>query len=199
MPIDPQRGFTLFELVIALAIASILMGFAVPSFISAMRSAELGKVIEPARRALMIARSEAAKRAGDVTVCPRASDTACGSDWNAGLLVFVDGFTVPDEVSATRDGGDTILMIVPPHDTGHSLRVIASDNRTASGAYTPNYIRYGLDGRASWQNGTIIACDERGEEHSRALNVTLVGSMQEALSESGGIVHDVFGREIDCS
>ena len=196
----PQRGFTLIELVITISIAAILVGMAVPSFVSVVSDAKLGKVIEPTVRALMIARSEAARSREDVTVCPRASDTACGTDWDNGLLVFIDGVFDPFEGTATRDDDDLVLSIVEPHDTDNTLKVIASTDRTANTEYTPNYIRYGIDGRASWANGTLIACDERGVESSRAINITLTGSIQRARSDADGdVVQNVFGTEIDCS
>ena len=70
----PQLGFTAIELIITLAIAAILIGMAVPSFVSVVDDAKLGKLVEPTNRALMLARSEAARSRSDVTVCPRATD-----------------------------------------------------------------------------------------------------------------------------
>ena len=195
-----QSGFTLIELIIALAIAAILMGVAVPSFVSVVRDAKLGQVVDPTRRALMLARSEATRSRTNVTVCPRASDTSCGTNWNNGLLVFVDGTFGPTEGSATRDNDDEIVAIMEPHGTDNVLSAMASNDRTASGVFTPNYIRFGFDGRASWQNGSLIACDTvRGAEHSRALNVSLSGSVREARADGSDTVpEDVFGRSIEC-
>ena len=196
-----QVGFTLLELVVALAVAAILTGIAVPGFVGVMQDSRLERLIGPTRRALLSARSEAVKGAVEVTVCPRASDTACGTDWNNGLLVFVDGTVVAGETTAVRDADDLVLSVIEPHGTANRLLVFASDDRTASGEYDAGFIRYRFDGRANWENGTLVACDtERGDEHSRALNVTLTGSVQNARPAADGeIVRDVFGREIDCS
>ena len=196
----PHAGFTLIELVITLAIASILMGVAVPSFVSAVQDAKVREVIDPVRRALLLARSEATRSRSQVTVCPRASDTACGSDWDNGLLVFVDSPASPDESVAVRDADDPIIAVMAPHGTANTLKALASNDRTASGEYTPNFLRYSPNGQADWQNGTLIACDaKRGSAHSLALNVTLTGSVQSARSGTdGSTVLDVFGRAIDC-
>ena len=196
----PQLGFTAIELIITLAIAAILIGMAVPSFVSVVDDAKLGKLVEPTNRALMLARSEAARSRADVTVCPRATDTTCGTDWDNGLLVFVDGVVNPTDDEAVRDNDDPILMIVEPHDTDNTLKAVASTDRTANTAFAPKFIRYGFDGRASWANGTLIACDRRGVEHSRAINVTLTGSIRRARTDgSGDVVENAFGNEISCS
>ena len=194
-------GFTLLELLVTLAIGSILAGVAVPSFVGVMQDSRLERLVGPTRRALLTARSEAVKSSIDVTVCPRASDTACGGDWNNGLLVFVDQTVVAGETTAQRDADDPVLTVIEPHGTDNRLLALASDDRTASGEYVPTFIRYRSDGRADWQNGTFVACDtNRGLSHSRALNVTLTGSVQSARTSGGGdIVQDAFGRDIDCS
>ena len=198
MSLRPQHGFTLFELVVTVAIAAVLAGVAAPSFVEMTRDARLGGVVDPVRRALVAARSEATRSRRNVTVCPRASDTACGTDWNDGLLVFVDGVVSGSETSATRDADDALLSIVAPHGTDAVLKVFASNDRTAAGRYVPNFIRYGADGRANWQNGSVVACDARGAAHSRALNVTLTGSVREGRTGDAGVALDVFGRAIDC-
>jgi len=193
------RGFTLVELVTALAIAAILIGIAAPNFDTLFKNTQSQKVAEQFRFALVSARSEAVKTASNVTVCPRVGDSQCGTDWTKGLLVFVDGSVIAGETKAQRDSDDPIIRITEPSGKDNSLTIFASDDRTAAGIYIPNFIRYGADGHADWANGTILICDSREEEHAQAINVALTGDVRTArASGDSDIVEDVFGREIDC-
>lgn len=190
-------GFTLIELLVSMAVASILLGVAVPSLQEAVRDGRLSQVIGPARMALNTARSEAVKAARKVTVCPLATNRSCGTDWNDGLLVFVDNRVVFNETVAVRDAQDVILRVEETDAGNVTLTVFASDNRTAAGLYAPAFIRFGSNGQSNWLNGSLVACDERGVESAQVLNVTLSGEVQTArLAE--GVLEDAFGRPVTC-
>ena len=67
-----KNGFTLIELMIALAIAGILLGVGIPSFSQAMKNSRISANYNSVAQALYIARSEAVKGSDIITVCPRA-------------------------------------------------------------------------------------------------------------------------------
>lgn len=194
-----QQGFTLVELLITLAITAILLALAWPSFASALQDAELRKLLEQPRMALYAARSHAIKSSSKVTVCPQTNAKQCGTDWSAGLLVFVDSKTIPNEKIAVRDSTDRIVRVVEPSSKHSSLTVYASDDRTAAGIYSPKFIRFSSNGHSDWKNGTVLACDNRGEESALAINVALTGDIRKARpAGDNNFVRDAFGREIDC-
>lgn len=72
-------GFTIIELLIAIAIASILLAIAVPSFNQMIVSGRLTTQTNELVGALSLARSEAIKRNADVTLCRTtgANGTTC--------------------------------------------------------------------------------------------------------------------------
>ena len=108
-----QTGVTLAELLVVLAIVAILVGLAAPGFGRILMQHRLRSAEEDLRAALHVARSEAIRRGGRVTL-RRASDGRCApshdSDWRCGWLVFVD-----DDGNGRRDPGETLIQTWPPH------------------------------------------------------------------------------------
>ncbi len=195
-------GFTILELLVTLAIGALLLSFAVPSFKSVIDNQALQSVIGPLSLSTASARSESAKSGDAITVCARATDSQCGTDWNNGVLVFRDGDYSRGESTAVVSPTDEILRIVPAHNKNITLSAIASTNRTASGEYTPSYVRYEPDGRANWKNGTFYACDSRGNTHANALHISISGSIRSARrphSVTDNSVKDIFGRALPCT
>ena len=84
---NSRLGFTLLELIVVIAIASILLGIAIPSFTSIIRSTRLTTYTNTLVAALNFARSEAIKRGHQVTVKRKGSTTG---HWENGWDVFFD-------------------------------------------------------------------------------------------------------------
>lgn len=194
-----QKGFTLIELAVTVTIVSILLGVGVPSFLGAIKNSCTSSDYNSVVGALMYARSEAVKSAQQVTVCPRGSDTSCGTSWNNGMIVFADNTIIPNETIATIDGTDDIISVQSEMSCENTLSNFASTDRTASTAAPRNFIRYSSDGSTDWQNGSFILCDARGSAHSRSINVVLTGDVRRGRTQGGSeIPIDVFGQELSC-
>jgi type IV fimbrial biogenesis protein FimT len=118
MPVrrHPPRGFTLVECLIALAVAIVLLGSAVPAFTRQATARALGAQAGQFMSALRFARSEAIKRGAVVTVCardPAAAQARClegtGADWRAGWIVYAD-----PGGRGQLDAGETVLRVQSP-------------------------------------------------------------------------------------
>lgn len=94
-----QAGFTLIELMVVLAVLSILMFVAIPGFTTFVAEGRLDTAKDKLVSSVSLARSEAIKRGERVVVCrSNNAGTGCAgtstsngnADWSAGWLIFVD-------------------------------------------------------------------------------------------------------------
>ena len=80
-----NRGFTLVEVMVTVAILAIILTVAVPNFVSFKRNSELTAASNSFVAILNAARSEAMKRSVATVVLP-----IDGSNWSGGWIAFVD-------------------------------------------------------------------------------------------------------------
>lgn len=129
-----QRGFTLMELIITVAIAAIVLAVGVPSFQGMMRNNRAATQANEMIAALNLARSEAAKRGSRVSLCPSSSGTGCGgTDWSSGWIVFVD--TAATDASAPVVG--QVLRVFEKLSDTPTFTGPASVRYRAAGGITP--------------------------------------------------------------
>jgi type IV fimbrial biogenesis protein FimT len=110
MRMPGQRGFTLIELMVTLAVMAIVLGLAVPGFQSVVNGNRLAGAANELMASLQTARMEAIRRNRRVTVCASANANAgenatCATSGVNGWIIFVDTNTDGDFDKA----GDTLL------------------------------------------------------------------------------------------
>lgn len=87
-PVRPERGFTLIELMVTLAVAAVLIGLAVPAFNDLVRQRAMVSRINDMVLAVSYARSEAVRRGAQVSV-QAVDDGDNDNEWGAGYCVVV--------------------------------------------------------------------------------------------------------------
>jgi type IV fimbrial biogenesis protein FimT len=87
-----QRGFTLVELVVTVALLAILTTLAIPSFTETLRQWRRDSATRELSTSLQLARSEAIKTSRQIVVCPSTNETSCAAsnEWSTGWIVYVD-------------------------------------------------------------------------------------------------------------
>lgn len=81
-----SRGFTLVELMVTLALATVLMMMAIPSYVSFNRNAKLSESVSSFIASFNLTRANAMKRGQNTLMIPRVS----ADGWSSGWIVFTD-------------------------------------------------------------------------------------------------------------
>lgn len=102
-----QSGLTLVELLIGLAISSIILGLAVNTG-SVFSNFSTTTTVNDVLSSLYYARTAALKHKRPVTMCRSTDGHSCeaGKDWQSGWIIFTDG-----NRNRTIDDEDRLLMI----------------------------------------------------------------------------------------
>jgi type IV fimbrial biogenesis protein FimT len=82
-----ERGFTLLELMITIAIAAILLAVGIPSYRSFIQNSRASALATEITAAMNTARAEAVKRSEAVRVCPSSDGSSCTGAWEDGWIV----------------------------------------------------------------------------------------------------------------
>jgi type IV fimbrial biogenesis protein FimT len=112
-----NRGFTLVEMMITIAVMALVLSLAVPSFTNMIRNNRLASGSNELISALTYARSEAVKRRLNVSVCVRDGE-ACSTDvnnWGQGWLIFTDDLAPSGQIDGPTD---VVLLRADPSDAG---------------------------------------------------------------------------------
>lgn len=185
-----ETGFSLIELMVALAVASILLTVGVPSFQDMIRDNRLATQANRLVGALNLARSEAIKRGRFAAVCkadtsvphptcdPSGCNTVIGVNcWEAGWIVYVDvdgvpGFYDNGDDNLCEIGEDCLIRIFDPLPKGLTLRV---------GQSFGQWIGYDSLGKGDGShsgglgNDAFRLCQGTDTQSARSVAVNLIG------------------------
>jgi type IV fimbrial biogenesis protein FimT len=169
---DRLRGFTLLEVLVAIAVVAVLTGSSVPAFREMRRNVARTREVNQFVQGIHLARGEALKRNGVVSLCPSADGQWCAADgtpWDNGWILFVNA---DSDSPAARDIGERLLHVYPAWRDG---RVVAN--------------RATLSFRAFGQSGvtaTFAFCDDRGSAAARAVIISQTGRPRVSERSSSG-------------
>ena len=165
------RGFTLYELVVTLALVAILFVLAIPSFADSLARQRQRVEIDALFHAVHLARKESVMRRKVVSLCPSHDGKTCSSDrdWSRGWLMFEN----KDRDSPPRvDSGEPVLSV---HEVADGVRIEA--NRRAF-TLRATFLRA--------TNGTIVFCDDADRIPPKALVISYTGRPRVARRRTNG-------------
>jgi prepilin-type N-terminal cleavage/methylation domain-containing protein len=178
MNLQQQRGFTLWELLMTLLVAGILLGIGVPNVMEFQRNGLMTAAANELVTAVLVARTEAVKRQAPVTMClsddPLAATPTClpnaiNDSATRGFIVWVDEnnnfdangariLTDGTDGNAVVDANELVIRRSTP--PGGSIRVSSNCGyatylptgftRQVAALCFPNPFR------------TVLLCDDRG-------------------------------------
>lgn len=161
-------GFSIIELLIALAVLGIMTAWAVPNFTRMMDQSTVTTLANNLVTDLNLARSEAIKRRATVGVCKTNNGATCipAASWKDGWLIWID-----TNGNNANDAGDTILRI---RDRITSPRIFFVDNGN-------NGIIYGPSGMTTLvAQASIFACydldNDNDPDSGKMIEISLTGN-----------------------
>lgn len=193
-----QHGFTIWELMMTVAVAGILLGLGVPSFMEIQRNSAMTAAANELVTGVLLARAEAIKRQQPVSLCtspaPMATNPACGNTGTRlGFIVWAD-----ENGNAVIDSGEIILrQIASP---GGTIAVSSDNDGTVTFTGSGFARRAGTD-----QTSRVLFCDDRGNRATtgnssaaRAVRIAPTGRGQ-VLQEIGDIDAAITVTNGSCS
>lgn len=156
-----SNGFTLIELMIAIAIVATLAGIGIPAFQNMTLNNRITTTSNGLLGALQLARSEAVTKRRAVTVCPSSDQATCTANtaWRDGIVV--------------REGGN-ILRALPAASAG--VEILSATNQ----------LTYQSTGRLSAADPQFSIQDGRGVgTTSRVVCINLIGQVTSARGDVG--------------
>jgi type IV fimbrial biogenesis protein FimT len=122
---NSSKGFSLIELMVLVVIIGIIATIGVPSYQNMMERGRVTSASNNLLGAMQLARSEAATRRTNVTVCASSNQSSCsGNDWSTGGLVI----TADDEVVRLIPATNNVAI------TGAAITFRSDGTPTASGS-----------------------------------------------------------------
>lgn len=165
-----NRGFTLIETMLALALLSMLVGIAIPAIRQMIHGQQLRQASTDLGMALILARQESIMRRHPVVL-----DNVDG-EWSSGWRMFID-----QNDNGALDAGELVLQ------TSDS---IAEGVRIVGNTPVSRYVRYMPTGVAklqsgAWQAGTITLCHSDGQQAVRKLVLSPAGRLRTVREAAG--------------
>jgi type IV fimbrial biogenesis protein FimT len=163
-----STGFSLVEVVAVLAVATILLGAAVPAMTATMKSIKLSSASNDLLASLLMARSEAGKRKGRGVICKSPDGVSCATTggWEQGWIVFHDANN-----NGIREFNEAVLQ----HEQALPKGLLIRGNLNVA-----RYVSYAPSGGTKligggFQAGTLTLCNQSadsGEARQIILNST---------------------------
>ena len=158
-----QKGVTLIELMVALTVASILLGAAIPSFQQTIVNSRLTTTANELNSSINYIRSEAVRLGKSVKLCKSNGGTTCSTSssvyWENGWIAL--------------DSSGNLLKTWPELKSGLTLRAYCDPTTCSSSSNIENYLIYNPMGTTN-DIGTFAVCNDSNEANAKVLIVARV-------------------------
>ena len=186
-------GFTLIELIVTLAVVSIVLVTGIPALNSMSINNRLSAQNNNILGSLNLARSEAIKRGRVTTICASSDSATCDTtEWKSGWIVFLDTNRNAILESASND----VMLRIEPKLAGRITLVLTHSDNAGVYQYKPDGSSRDQDADGTEQ-GTFTLCDADTDanKRARAININTLGRASRAQDTGGDkIVEDVTGN-----
>ena len=174
----PQRGFTLYELLVTMLIIGVVLTLGVPNLMEFTQNSRLSSAANDLHSSFQLGRSEAARAKAPVTICASGNsmdaNPVCGGSFEDGWFIFLD---VDGDLAL--GGADEVVIRRHPAP-GNNITITTNAGANYFGFAATGMGRGDVGGDPSMR--TAVICDERGNQQAagnystaRYLFVTPIG------------------------
>ncbi|UTA47331.1 GspH/FimT family protein [Simiduia sp. 21SJ11W-1] len=180
------HGLTLLNLLISLAIISILSFVVIPGFAQILANNQATLTINTAINAIRFARAQAILHGQHVTLCPYSYNVSCGNDWAAGFTAFQDF-----NKNGKLDGDEEVLRVIELYAAG----TVKWSSFGAS-----SYLMFTPLGFTKSQNGTFIYCPKNKDATlAKVLIINRQGRVRQGQdTNNNNIPERSSGQDVVC-
>ncbi|MCW8876631.1 MAG: GspH/FimT family pseudopilin [Kangiellaceae bacterium] len=171
------KGFTLIDLLFALAILAILINIAVPAFSDLIKKGKIKSESSALYSVLQASRVVAVESNEKVTICPTQTGETCTSEWSNGYLAFID-----NNGNRRIDENETVLFQKLVRSEDISLRWRAFGVRSS--------MQWLSSGITNHQNGYFEFCFQGEPTLARALIISKSGRIRRSADTNGNQIHE---------
>lgn len=166
----PSRGFTLVEMMVAVAVLAIMLAIGMPAFGGLIDNQRMDSSVATLLRSIHYTRSEAIRRNRHVVMAP------IDGKWDTGWVIFID-----DDNDGAHDAEEVLLR----------EERLGSATTIRTNANIMTYVRYNRQGESEllnggFQSGTFSFCPNRAGARGRQLIINRVGRARVQQAEVGG-------------
>lgn len=192
-------GFTIVELMVAVAVMAILVAIAAPNFSDMLKANRVQSISRDLYSQLNYARSEAVSRRKTIMFCHSSNGTSCGGTWSNGWVICLANST-----TAPTDCGTSLtkyLLRVYKDVGNNTLSVV--DN--AGTPVAQDYFYFSSSGvvtgsASSGMSFTAKICESTNTaKYARAILITPAGQILDSSQDtSTGIYQDAKQGDLVC-
>lgn len=154
-------GWSLLELLIVLAIFTLLSAAAIPSFKHTIKRSESEQAANTLLKALQLSQSQASFRKQIITFCP-VRDMKCTKNKAQHIAVYID----ENQNRAIDPGEESIRFYKLASSKDSFIKLKASFGR--------KYIRFKHNGHAM-EGGSVLFCDRREDLYGQVITINYTG------------------------
>lgn len=187
LPTKLDKGFTIIELMVTIAIAGIITAIAMPNLNDFLVRMRVDNEVTEMHRLLLTARNSAINTGLNTTVCPlnTATPQTCTNNWENDISVF----TNTTAVTNIMDGTDTLIKIKAAISNTDELKL----SNAGAIIYTPS-------GRTLTSNANQLTyCPHGYSEESNGIDISTSGRAYIGNENSSGKYVDRDNNVFKCT
>lgn len=180
-----SSGFTFIELIVALAILSILAAFAFSGFKQIFDN-QTDKILQSQLlEAIQFAQQEAHIQKKSIGLCKSNNSYRCSGEWRDGFVVFID----------ESEDGD----ITDKSQILSAFQAIYQQGKVYARSYPAyrDYFQFSADLLAN-DNGTLWYCEQNHKNPKWSITISKSGQTQVTYANRQGFIHDSSGKLLTC-